>query len=558
MAFVAAMNSPDTTKSGVKGSDVYTEEGVGDLRVTFFTQLVRGLSKHEIERNVDLILAKGKDYVRDLIVMAFQTRDIRGGKGERALFYKIFTQILNTKDTWAKHLLELVPEYGCWRDLWEIYPSFNNTVSKEADKVVLERFQLDQESQHPSLLVKWLPREGSKYDNLARRFAGLFFPTVPTAGGQQLRQYRKTLAYLNKLCDTTEIKMCANTWADIEPSHVPGRLMKRCKSAFFNQKKGPHSSTVTRYPGNADREACAENFKGLLNDVKEGKTVMKGGQTTMPHEHVAEIQKSFYHPESQEVEDTRQAQWDAIRAETLKAGGLGKIVPMCDFSGSMDGTPKEVSLALGILISEVASPAFRDHILTFDSTPKWHSFSGQKTLREKVVSVGNLGQGLSTDFQAACDLVLKKLVENNVAPEDAPTDLLVLTDMGFDAACASNQQSYYTGNSYSHNTKNKTWETHFQMIRSNFEKHGYQPPRIVCWNLRAEYKDYFARADEVGVVQLSGWSPAVLKAIQGNGIVVETPYGGMRRILDDTRYDRVREIVDSLQRLEAVSLVRDA
>ena len=41
-SFVQAMNAPGLRKTGVKGSDVYTEEGVGDGRVALFQQLVRG------------------------------------------------------------------------------------------------------------------------------------------------------------------------------------------------------------------------------------------------------------------------------------------------------------------------------------------------------------------------------------------------------------------------------------------------------------------------------------------------------------------------------------
>ena len=552
MAFVSAMNSPLTagTKEGVKGSDVYTEEGVGDLRVALFTQLVRGLDEGSIDTLVRKILPLGPDFVSDLIVMAFQTRDVRGGKGERDLFYSFIKAVLRKKRTWAYDLLKLVPEYGCWRDLWELHLDFVGAV----DQIVLEQFRLDQESEKPSLLAKWLPREGSKHSYSAVHFARLLFPTKEPVDlnnkkqlAYQLRQYRKTVAYLNKLIDTTEVKMCANQWATINPQHVPGRLMHRNKLAFFNQKK-EHGEVVERYPDSEDRVDCADKFKALLKDVKEGKVVMKGANVVMPHELVHEIQQTFYQPGSQEEEETRQAQWDAIRQKTLEAGGLGKVVPMCDFSGSMDGVPKEVSLALGILISEVATSAFKDHILTFDSDPQWHSFTGKTTLREKVVSVGRLGQGLSTDFQKACDLILKRLVEHKVAPEDAPTDLLVLTDMGFDQASNS---SYY-------NRKTSPWQTHFQMIRDAFQAQGYQTPRIVCWNLRAEYKDFHARAHEEGVVQLSGWSPSVLKAIQGEGIKVETPYGGMRRLLDDARYDPVREAVNRLIRSAGEDTVRSA
>ena len=69
---------------------------------------------------------------------------------------------------------------------------------------------------------------------------------------------------------------------------------------------------------------------------------------------------------------------------------------------------------------------------------------------------------------------------------------------------------------------------------------GWKAPRIVIWNVRAAFKDFHAKADQEGVVQLSGWSPSILKALQTVGVQVQTPYQGMRQILDDERYDAVR------------------
>jgi hypothetical protein len=544
MAFVAAMSSSPLTKIGVKGSDVYTEEGVGDLRVAFFTQLVRGLSRDEIKSNVQRILDSGDQaQVRDLVVMAFHTRDVRGGKGERDLGRYMIAAICVARPTWAKFLIALVPEYGCWKDLWKLGEEVP-ALQKDIDEFLHQQFLLDQESETPSLLIKWLPREGTKYDTLAHHFANLFFPLTPSANGQRMRTYRRCLATLNRKLDTTEIKMCDSSlgdslggvghWSEIRPKNVPGRLLKRCKNAFFNQTKNKRESVSSRYPDRQDRVVCAENFKGFMSKVASGEEKIKGGDTTMPHEHVHEI----YHNRglSSEALQVIQAQWDAIRSLAEAGGGLGRIVPMCDFSGSMGGVPKEVSLALGILISELASPAFKDHILTFDSEPSWHSFTGMTSLYDKVRSVGDLGQGLSTDFQKAADLILQRLVDHKVPREEAPTDLLVLTDMGFDSASQTGVYMY----------KTKPWQTHFDMIREAFQKHGYEAPRIVCWNLRAEYKDFHAKAHEEGVVQLSGWSPAVLKALQGDGIKVQTPYEGLRKILDVPRYDRVREMVDGL------------
>jgi len=78
---------------------------------------------------------------------------------------------------------------------------------------------------------------------------------------------------------------------------------------------------------------------------------------------------------------------------------------------------------------------------------------------------------------------------------------------------------------------------------------GWTAPRIVIWNLRAQYNDFHAKAEQEGVVQLSGWSPNMLKALQTGGVQVKTPYEGLREILDDPRYKPVRAIWDKTHTL---------
>ena len=193
--------------------------------------------------------------------------------------------------------------------------------------------------------------------------------------------------------------------------------------------------------------------------------------------------------------------------------------------------------------------------MTFDAEPEWHSFAGQPTLQKKLQSIGHrLGQGLNTNFYKAAMRILEKMREHKVPVGEEPEDLIVMTDMGFDAAEAHNYNSErYRGN----------WKLQLEQIRSEFQKvgqevwansNGWKPPRIVIWNLRADYKDFHAKADQEGVVQLSGWSPAVLKALQKSGVQVKTPYEGMRILLDDPRYDAVRTAFDSVKVLTTYRL----
>jgi len=340
---------------------------------------------------------------------------------------------------------------------------------------------------------------------------------------------------MNKALKTVEINMCGGTWREIKPDAVPGHCLKINNKAFLNESIKKSKIGEIRFPNNEDRMTCRQHFQEFIKDLKKGLKKAHGANVLMPHELVVQAMDSDLESEL----DINQAQWNSSREETLKFGGLGKCIPMCDFSGSMDGVPKLVSLALGILISEINHLAFRDHILTFDEKPKWHSFNRMLTLKEKLDSIGDIGIGLNTNFYKACMCIIEKMKTYRVPVGEEPTDLIVLTDMGFDEA---NRNCYALENK---------WNTQLEQICEEFKKageeiwgigQGWKPPRIVIWNLRAEYKDFHAKAEQEGVVQLSGWMPSILKAIQKDGIKVITPYQGMRLVLDDDRYEPIRKV----------------
>ena len=556
MAFVQAMNTPDTTKKGVNSADVYTEEGVGDYRVSLFTMLNRGLEQSYIQDYTRKIYNRNvPDEMCDLFVMAFQTRDVRGGKGERRLFHHFIHALYEHNKETVRQMITLIPEYGCWRDMWELLkdiPELESEIfriTRECFKDDLVKCHSDQKSKM-SLLAKWLPRENSgTYPGLARRLANHIYG-FEESERKRLVKYRKDTSMMNKALKTVEINMCSKSWAEIKPESVPGRCLKIHNKAFLNESVKKSYTDALRYATSEDRMECRKHFQEFVEALAKGEKKAHGANVVMPHELVIQ---ALAHGTSQDELGINQGQWVSIREETLKLGGLGKCVPMCDFSGSMNGLPKLISLALGILVSEINHSAFKDHILTFDAEPKWHSFAGKNTLKEKLDSIrGDLGQGLNTNFYKACIRIVEKMKQAKVPVGDEPADLIVFTDMGFDAAIRDN-------NYYGHNTvKSAVWDTQIQQIRYEFKKageevwgvgNGWKAPRIVIWNLSANFKDFHAAADQEGVVQLSGWSPSMLKALQKGGVQVMTPYQGMRVILDDERYDEVRKVWNMIHQI---------
>ena len=557
------------TTVGTKGSDVYTAEGVNDPRVVLNTLLVRGATYDVIQPQLE-VLAKmamaDRQAYEDLWVLLFQNRDIRGGKGERAttkMLWDFMMDCLPARDfELTSQMLELVPEYGSWKDLFVLAHErkpydgvYCKIVQFAAEQLKKDRAAIEfnlanatgEKPMKVSLLAKWIPRE-NRMPGIAKSIAQQLFPLV-TRPSSLMQCYRKMVSSINAHLKTTETFMCARDFDEIEPKRVPGRCLQKHMLAFLNEKKD-HS---LRRPDDESRMECRAHFQDFFQQAKEGKVTVKAKDVVFPHELVKKIATTG--EMSVDERNGTVAQWNAIVKGAQEAGGLGRSLAMCDFSGSMQGsgsngdTPYWVSMAMGLLIAECTTAEFKDTFLTFDSTPILHKLHpGDVVDRVNDIQRSGVGQGLSTDFQKAMDLVLANIKRNRVRPGEEPENLIVITDMNWDAACASHQRSAYTGNSYRHVVKTNPWQTHIQMIREAFKRAGEDmwgvplvPPRIVIWNVAATSQDFHASSNEEGVVMLGGWSPSLFKNLLKGDIRSMTPLEMVRMILDDERYDLVRQ-----------------
>jgi hypothetical protein len=489
--------------------------------------------------------------------MAFHTRNVRGGKGERMLFYTLLQDLWFHRPALTRAVLPLVPKYGTWKDLFVLAAGapeeFCNIVLDMTAKQLRADSEME-EGKSISLCAKWAPREDKRRD-LAVALAAALFPDVRSHPGR-MKCYRKLVAGLNKRLATVETLMCGGAWANIKPGTVPGRAGKVYAKAFLNEAKG--RSGDLRHPYSQDRMACRSHFQEHFARAARGEATVKGADTLFPHE----VVKRAYLGRGSMSDDERNqltAVWRSMIEKSREGGGLGRSIFMSDFSGSMQhshngDTPYWVSMALGILGSQACSDAFRGRMMTFDSTPTWHQFPSDGNLFTCLETIsGSIGQGLSTDFQAAMDLILSELKAKRVRPEDVPENLVVLTDMGWDQACGSSQASMYTGASYRHVVKTGGWQTHIEMIREAFKRAGedmwgpgcgFVPPRIVIWNLAAASSiGHHATAETPGVAMLSGWSPSLFKVLQMEGPRTMTAYEMLRVELDQAQYEPVRAAV---------------
>lgn len=553
---------------GVKGSDVYAT--TGDPLLDLSVGCVRGADPSALQRGLEACL-ESPTCLEEAAVLAFHVRNIRGGKGERDVFQTLFHGLWKHDHKLVEALIDLVPAYGCWDDLVRLAPKVPLLIPKILDVFEAQLKEDVINAADPdaslSLCAKWAPREcrGAKSDRaLATLLSQRLFPHKETTASR-MAAYRKCLSALNQRLKTVEIKMCGGSWADIDPSAVPGRAGKKYNRAFLNLPTtyNSHESVSLRqfrHPKDADRVACREHFVEHYAKAAKGAAKVHGADTLFPHE---VVRKADANPGTEEEQNHLLAVWRSMVTKAQAAGGLGRSIFMSDFSGSMRSapnvgdTPYWVSMALGLLGAEIASGEFKNKLMTFDSTPQWLTFDAEDDLfiRLAVIQKSRAGCGLSTDFQKAMDLVLATLKEKRVKPGEEPENLIVLTDMGWDQACGSHQTSVFTGNSYRYHVKTEGWQTHVEMIRESFKRagedmwgpgQGFAMPRIVIWNLAATASsDFHATAETPGVAMLSGWSATQFDVLMKEGPRQITPAELLRIELENPAYDRVRQRVRS-------------
>ena len=399
--------------------------------------------------------------------LLFWARDVRGGAGERRLARVVYYYLaLEHEDVLIKNI-SLIAEYGRWDDLVQIV-SFADDKLKTA---ALEEIKKGLESEN-ALCAKWMPRpnkNGKKLANVIRKYLGM----TP-------REYRKMLA---NLTNVIESNMCAKDFASINYEHVPSVAMARYQKAF-----------------NRNDEIRFASYKELL---ASGNAKINAS-AVYPHD----VTKSVTRGDAK----VANAQWDAL--PNYMEGSTERIMPMCDVSGSMSGLPMDVSIALGIYISERNVGPFKDYFMTFTSEPTLQKLKGSLSERMRQIK-GPVGY--NTNVAAAFDAILNSAKKKAVSQDDMPTMLLLLSDMEFDDYSISGNDA-----------------SALEMIKSKYDAAGYVMPRIVFWNLDARPGNAPVRFDERGTALVSGFSPSILTAIlKGDDF---TPVGIMNAKINEDRY----------------------
>ena len=431
------------------------------------------------------------------IAIIFNCRDRKNGKKEKKISNDAMKWLKNNnwEKTYEGNIYTYIEKYGCWKDiLTKKYVDIHDyDIELIANQLIKDKNNLIN-NKNISLCAKWAPSENKKYDkrnNITEKIGLKIYNILDKDNNltddinnkyihKWKELYRKEyITPLRNKINSIENMMCKNKWNEIQYENVPAIASKKYKNCFMKHDE----SRYLEYLNNVVNGKSKINVTGIL-----------------PHELV-----NYYLSDStKEIDLTIESQWNTILENTKSSGILNNILPIVDVSGSMFGAkngsiPAQVSIALGLLISQCSTGNFKNKVISFSETPEEFLIEGN-TLKEQIECIKNINWGYSTNFESVADII----INNSNTQDDIPDKIVVLSDMQFNEAIKIKD--------YDSDNDNDNDELLHSTFISKFINNNYNPPNIIYWNLNSDNtKSFPVDFKTNGTAIISGFSEQLLK-----------------------------------------------
>ena len=496
------------TENGAVG---YKTTGKELVDLNFAVSSLRSMSEDEVVKKFK------RAFCEDNILAVkwlFYARDVRQGLGERRLFRVVLADLVRSNPEMVIPLINLVPEYGRFDDLWCLMDDQNVCFLI----YMLVRDQLKQDCKNMaegkpiSLLAKWMPSINASSETTKE-----YGKKLCRALGMTERKYRQLLSKLRKYLKVVEVDMSSKNWSGINYEAVPSRANLIYNSAFLRNDE--------------------ERRREYLGKLEKGE-VKINASTLFPHDIVHK-----YTLGRQRVPIAKDSAIEAMwKALPDMVQGRGNTIVVADGSGSMTTnvdpksrvTALDVANALAIYFAEHSSGQFKDKYITFSETPQLVDFSHCDTLHAKLQTALAHNEVANTNIEAVFDLILTTAINNRMRREDIPAEVLIISDMEFDR-CATGGATeagydYWGRKRYGYA---KADQRLFDVIAKRFAAAGYKMPRLVFWNVNSRTGTIPVKENDMGVALVSGFSVNVVKMIMSGK---NDPFECLLDILNSERY----------------------
>jgi hypothetical protein len=490
------------------------------------------------------------------------TRDIVGGKGEHELFYMMIYELHRVFPTLSVYFLhnyidsgyrasaghnlgKVRSSLGCWRDMKYLCNYIRGISLKGSDDSMIEicielmnkqlkkdieswRFSVNAGSRkHISNVAKWIPREKRRFNWLFEKLAVHWCNNYGrwklnadnynyfSALTKCKHQYRKLIARMNKILDTTEIKQCYQLWDDIDVNTVSKYTVMKQPGLFLSYGTKDDVVDVSDFFTVVTKRICSQKYiersipfksshrhPGIIQlpisyFVKEAFRILRSGNTNMAYR------------------DVLNANWERF-SRTLGSYSFENTLPMVDVSYTMIANDAEafyVGIGMSILIAQKSS--FGKRILALENKPIWVNLNDTDDFLssvEKFAEIIRSQNNTAFSFERGIDMIITALYESEFLCKKVK---LVLFSNGL----SGNIDKYY------------------QHMENQITLVGLSMPRLVLWNLSKNDICELPCEKVLGnCILLSGYSSSLLKYV-ATMKKEDTAYHIVERVLNVERYN---------------------
>ncbi len=447
----------------------------------------------------------------------FYLGDIREGKGERHIFTTILETLAYEKPEIVKAILPLIPEYGRWDEAINLVTT---PVCDDVVNLVSEQLKADmiasKNGEALSLCAKWMPSINASNKDTVKK-ALIFIDKL----GVDKKDYRKMLSNLRDNLNVIE-KLLAEK--NVE-------RLSQMQEKFTSKQNYKYQKALERL--------MPEERNKFFNDVLEGKAKINT-KVLEPYEIFYRYRRDLY---SRSKNTSYEIYWKLL-PNKIQSGK--NVLVVRDGSGSMyttipgtnNGEIVDVASALTTYFAQHAEGKLKNKFITFSSHPEIVDISQCNTLAETIQYLYSFGDCSNTNIEKVFNLILETAKRNNYTQEDLPRNILIVSDMQFDA------------HSFNWNAKL------FDAISSTYEAAGYKLPRLIFWNVATHKTAIPKIQNDKGLVLLSGYSKNIFDMIcednfeievvdkNGNKTVKQlTPAEILHNKIYSERYDAVSNVL---------------
>jgi hypothetical protein len=469
-------------------------------------------------------------YVEYLVVLMFELRNCRGGKGYRNIFIQMWNTIYEYYPKQMDSFISFIPHYGTWRDINTLIITGTEQLRLRLYDFIVDGLRKDitilnnGSTNELSFAAKWCPKEGSAADkkcNASRHIAQRLYPELYAENfTMALRKYRQEVSRLNKALHTTEVLMCNKQFSKINFNEVPKKALIKYNHAFLNVSI--MDETETRHPDDEDRKECRIHYEQYLNGFNRVKNEIKNKpyNTLLLNEIIDRIQIISNDVEITELESI----WNLYMNShnyTLSRGML--------FTTVQDEHNISTSLALAIA-SQQTVPAYKNRCITCAKEAAFIEIPTNGSLLDKIKYITkNIIPNDSFELESTMRLILTQARIYRLSPENIPKWCLFIS--------SKYNESFHINTIL------------LEQLTSEYEKTGieicgkpYTIPEIIVWNISNNNKQYPVVHYELGYKLIHGFSQVLFKEVIYDISKVQsiTPWTNLKFILDDYEYEPLR------------------